>query len=398
MVAEKQKVPYIVVIQYRPLEDVPPVMSIMVALQRLGRPFCYIGSYSETTRRFCEEYHIGHTLIPWPRWVYRTPQTMNKSLGKLYRALSFLPKRMYALYLLWQLKRRYGDVVVWGQALVSIAILGNLGMRLFPRRIITRFELYDAYGANWIGFDLKKAMHSSVMVECEKNRARIAQEYYGLKERPMVIPNKPIFHPRTRNMPVPDFVQRVLDQIGDRPIFLYQGIWGKSRMDVAVILETIAKHRPNYCVLSMPATPEIEARFAPYPNAFTLPRIPAPGHLAVTSHATVGVAVYRLPPEGYDQRPYNLEILNEAYCAPNKIYEYAGFGVPTLGNKVPGLKDSVEAAGAGLCVDITEGAILSAADRLVKEIESYRAKAIAFYEQTDTVRQVFDVLSVDYLL
>lgn len=387
------KNPCVAVIQYRPMEDVPPVMSLLKALKDIGRDFHYIGSYSVATERFCKENEIPCTLIPWPSWIYKTPQAMNHPLAKFVRALTFIPKRIFVLVKLIQLKHKFGDVVVWAQAVSGVGIIGNVGMKLFPRRIITRFELYDTYGANWVGFDISCAFATSVMVECEANRARIAQEYFGLKECPLVIPNKPVHHPRTRDLPVNDEVKAVLEKVGDRPLFLYQGIWGKSRMDVAVILETIAKHRPQYCVLSMPGTPEVKAILEKYPNAFTVSRINAPAHLAVTSHASIGVAVYKLPPAGFDQKPYNLDVLNEAYCAPNKIFEYAGFGVPTLGNKVPGLIDSVEKADAGLCVDIEESAILAAADRLVENLAEYRCNAMRFYEETDIADCVKKVLS-----
>ena len=93
---------------------------------------------------------------------------------------------------------------------------------------------------------------------------------------------------------------------------MYQGYLAADRKDIPFILETIAKNRPDYCVLSLPGSESLNARLAPYPNAFTLKRIPAPGHLAVTEKAMVGIAMYN----GGGAGAWHL---NALYCAPNKI-------------------------------------------------------------------------------
>ena len=166
---------------------------------------------------------------------------------------------------------------------------------------------------------------------------------------------------------------------------MYQGRYGKERKFAPFILETIAKNRPDYCVLALPGEEVVEKLLAPYPNAFTLPRIPAPGHLAVTAKATVGIATYYS--EG--DSPW---ALNAQYCAPNKIYEYAAFGLPTLGNDIPGLRSTVGAARAGVLCEMTTDAVLSAADDLIANIDTYRANARCFYEQTDVEAQIKVVL------
>ena len=153
-----------------------------------------------------------------------------------------------------------------------------------------------------------------------------------------------------------------------------------------MVLETIAKHRPQYCIVAMPATDMAKERLAQYDNAFVLPFIPAPGHLAVTSHATVGLAFYS------EETGSFFKHLNPIYCAPTKVYEYAGFGIPTLGNKLPGLLDTIERAGAGVCCDVTEASILAAADKLITDIETFQKNAVKFFEDTDVEKEIKDVL------
>ena len=70
--------------------------------------------------------------------------------------------------------------------------------------------------------------------------------------------------------------------------------------------------------------------------------IPAPSHLIFTSMAHVGIL------------SYNDDSLNNLYCAPNKIFEYSYYGLPMLGNDIPGLRYSVEAYGAGKLVNFDD--------------------------------------------
>ncbi len=72
--------------------------------------------------------------------------------------------------------------------------------------------------------------------------------------------------------------------------------------------------------------------------------MPAPGYLSVTSHAHVGVVNYS---------HLNLSMV---FCAPNKVWEYTGFGTPCLCADLPGLALSVGAAGAGVCCDMSDQA------------------------------------------
>ena len=57
-----------------------------------------------------------------------------------------------------------------------------------------------------------------------------------------------------------------------------------------------------------------------------------PYHLLITQKASIGILTYH--PQ---QRTYP-GVINPLYCAPNKIYEYGLYGIPMLGNDIPGLK------------------------------------------------------------
>lgn len=265
-----------------------------------------------------------------------------------------------------------------------MALVGNPILKY--RHIVTMFEMFPPHIPRGGHIDYKKVMQTATVVLPEPNRAWIYKAWMELEKLPHVIYNKVEPHPRQRNLPLPPEAQEAFAKIGDRPVFLFQGSWGKDRKDIGKVLETIAKHRPQYCVVAMPATDMAKGRLAQYDNAFVLPFVPAPGHLAVTSHATVGLAFYS------EEAGNFFKHLNPIYCAPTKIYEYAGFGIPTLGNRLPGLLDTIERAGAGICCDLTEVAILAAADTLIANLDTFQQNAVKFFENTDVENEIKGVL------
>ena len=315
---------------------------------------------------------------------YKVTTGLRKIVNRLKRVLTFFRHRREVRSLLPKLEAEHGELLIWGQEFAGMALVGNRVMKY--RHIVTMFEMFPPHSPLWVGVNYNKIMQTATVVLPEPNRAWIYKAWMGLEKLPHVIYNKIDPHPRQRNMPLPQEAQEAFTKIGDRPVFLFQGSWREDRKDIGMVLETIAKHRPEYCVVTMPATEEATARLSKYDNAFVLPFIPAPGHLAVTSHATVGLAFYSEQPRDFFSR------LNPIYCAPTKIYEYAGFGIPTLGNKLPGLQDTIERAGAGICCDLMEEAILAAADKLIADIDRFQRNAVKFFEDTDLVQETKDVL------
>lgn len=361
----------IAVIQYRPLEELPPVMTLLLSLKQMGMTVFYVGVHSSATEEFLSNNDIAHAYV------------LTRKKSKLLRALSFYPRRLQLIRILSALEQKYGAVIPWFQECHSAALAGDLAQR-FPRRITTFFEYECNYGSRWLGFDFDRMMRESVIVECEVNRALMTQRNHHLRETPLVIANKPILSANITYELNAEAV-RAFREIGDRPVFLYQGYIAQDRKDLLFVLETIARNRPDYCVLSLPGSSELNEVLKPYPNAFTLHRIAAPNHLAVTRKASVGIAVYNANGTGSWAD-------NARYCAPNKIYEYAAFGVPTLGNRIPGLESTIGVSKAGVLCDMTEESILFAADELIKNISTYRANARDFYRNTDVTAQIKAVL------
>lgn len=374
----------VIVVQYKRLEFLPPVMALLLVLKELGRNVYFIGVHSDAGEAFLKRHGIPYVFLPYKYSLYINNTLVSKITHRIERAVRFYPCRQALVRAVEAIAKCKGSPTIWFADVQSAALMGD-ACREYTN-IVTIFELAEKNGSGWWGFNFPQFMQSATIVVPEYNRAHLIREHYQLKRLPCVVANKPAGHPRKTDVPLPENARNVFEQIGNRPIFLYQGVWTEDRAAVGMILETIARERPGYCVLTLPANDAVKKLLAPYPNAFTLPYIAPPNHLAVTARATVGIAVYNAAGRT------DLQRLNAVYCAPNKIYEYAGFGIPTLGNDIPGLRYTIEMGKAGICCKITKESILKAADSLVENIDSYRANANRFFDETNLNEQISTVL------
>ena len=101
-------------------------------------------------------------------------------------------------------------------------------------------------------------------------------------------------------------------------------------------------------------------------------------HLAFFKYTYMGVLPYK------PVKSQSSDELNALYCAPNKIFEYAGFGVPMIGSDVLGLKLPFEKWMIGECYqDESIDSIISAIDIVDNNHDLMSEKCKAFYESVD---------------
>ena len=206
---------------------------------------------------------------------------------------------------------------------------------------------------------------------------------------PFVLPNKPISHPRGRNLDVTDFdARKVIEKWKNKKVFLYQGALQSDRGELFKIIGWLCESLPEAIVAVMGKKNDtIDQLLSRHDNFSFVPFVAPPHHLEVTSHAHIGIAVYN------GGSIYGLSPLNAVYCAPNKIFEYAGFGIPILCNDVPGLRYTVGSSGAGICLeDISKETVCSAARKLMSEYDTYSTNATRFFESVDMVKLVRKIL------
>jgi len=237
-------------------------------------------------------------------------------------------------------------------------------------------QLHELYDTNPVYLHLlgPLARRAVSVVVPESNRADIVRCWYQLDRAPFVIPNKPWYHPRTRCLAVhAPGAKSVLDALAGRKIVLYQGDIGPLR-DIRPIAKAVGNMGSRWAFLAMGRDRHgfVPAIRAQAPNTIHIGHLGAPTHLEITSHAHIGVAVY-----GFD-------MLNAVFCAPNKIWEYSGFGIPILCQDLPGLRSTVGAAQAGLCLDTTNPAQVERAIEAIDDAyPTLSANAARFFESVD---------------
>jgi hypothetical protein len=82
------------------------------------------------------------------------------------------------------------------------------------------------------------------------------------------------------------------------------------------------------------------------------------------------------------------------FCAPNKVWEYAGFGLPLICNNLPALQFAVGDRNAGVCVDMNDQLqIESALLTIDNHYEQFSRAAKQLYDSVDIrdiIRQIMN--------
>lgn len=227
------------------------------------------------------------------------------------------------------------------------------------------YELMDAYPKFLQKIKLALKGADNVIV-AEENRAQILRVWMELDKTPIVIPNKPLKHPRTKNIPLKNEVLGTSDKV-----ILYQGHVQKNRN-----IDAFCKAMPQlkgFKLVVMGGWSEYRDELQKkYPYVKFIDFVNPPEHLYITSHAYIGIV------------KYDYVDLNQIFCAPNKTYEYSGFGTPMISNEIPGLVNTVGRFKAACCIDTDDvQSIVKAVKTIDENYDEYSKNATAFYEATD---------------
>lgn len=219
----------------------------------------------------------------------------------------------------------------------------------------------------------KLSRGAEAVIVPEYNRAHICKLMLRLNKLPYVLPNKPSFVPKEKDLEKLHDKYQKYDYIFEKKVILYQGIVSSVRSNYIPLLDAIKRidtHNEYIFLFIGPDTTRyVDSLKNKGYNVEYIPFIPAPEYLYFTSKAYIGIVNY------VD------DCLNNIYCAPNKIYEYAAFGVPMLANDIPGLRYTV---GINKCGSLysNENEIDGAFRYLVKNHDKMSMYAKEFSERT----------------
>ncbi|MBU5331136.1 hypothetical protein KQI61_02930 [Anaerocolumna aminovalerica] len=348
----------------------PPCISQILMLSDLGVEVTVIcGEIDNNLKSKFKSKGISYLTIGNKRFK-------NRYIGKIqsyynYRKSVFKLINKFALM---------NTVFVFGTADSAFALYPYVNKMNF---IINILELYDKnifYRKN-INRIVRNA--KAVIVN-EENRSYIMKSWYKLLNRPYIMPNKPYEHPKQKNKPLLDScLQQKIDIIKDSKILIYQGLISSDR-DLKKLAYALSDLNEDYILLLMgkEINESVSTLQSIYSKTYYIGYIPAPLHLYITSYAYIGIA-------NYDDSS-----MNNLFCAPNKTYEYTGFGIPVLCSNVPGLISTIGKSKAGVCVDFDNIDSIKKGIKVIDNNYSSLSKnALDFFEETDNFKTMESIIS-----
>lgn len=380
----------IVFVQERPIEILPPVISLLKVLKDLGEDIVYFGMVkTETSICILEEIGVRYELYPYELICFRD-HPVRRCWQKITQ---WIRPYMFRFWIWNKIKKFHNEgkgILLWSSEMRTAAVLGNRALKFGKKHIQSLYELGDEDGKNCIGFDINKFYHSATLIECEYNRAHILRAEKNLVRLPFVLPNKPYAHPRKRKLIVTDSnAASIVATWNGKKVFLYQGGIQSDRGSLLKMIEGLCVSQPNAVIAIMGRkTSSVDALIKKYSNISYVPFVNPPHHLEITSHADVGIAYYQ------GGAVFGLSPLNPVYCAPNKIFEYTGFGIPLICNDIPGLKYTIESAKAGVCLrELSEELVANSVHDILDNYGEYSKRAEMFFDSVDIVAEIEQILA-----
>lgn len=372
----------IVVVLLTHIDNLPPARTLLLALSQLGYSVSVITMYSKALP---EEIKKNKNFI-----VYDLQPEVEHN--KIKCLINRFKRRKKIRYLLNTIVKE--EDIVWTvtdyDAMECGKILSKFNHVMQLMELIEDIPYFDE-------FPLIKASLSSigsrakVVVVPEYNRACIQQAYWNLKETPIVLPNKPITTFNEKYLQLDDKnAMNVIEKIKEKKIVLYQGVFGYERV-LDQFIEAVEMLGNEYCVLLMGRDDdEAKKLLNKYPNTYFIPFMRAPEHLKVTSYAHIGILSYVNTNNIRHYLP-----LNALYCAPNKIYEYANFGIPMIGNNIPGLNYPFEKYNIGKCAEkLTAEKIAEVIKSVEDNYDEMSKNCIKFFDSIDIKEIVEKIITI----
>lgn len=283
--------------------------------------------------------------------------------------------------------------IIWTVNPRIIRALGETLKKYSNRHVMELMELlgdfYPLYqGDKKIGFDVKKyAKEAWKVVVPERNRAYIQKATWGLEKVPYVLPNKPYYFdagtPTTDMLPV---IEKLKNE--KRKIIIYLGVFDPDRT-FEEFAKAVEKMKDEFCLClfgkcATPYKEEFESFCNRYECVKYMGFFNPPKHLHFLKYAHIALLPY-FPGVSVG----GTSVINALYCAPNKIFEYAGSNVPMIGTDVLGLREPFEKYNIGVCCDSLDEEVIMDAIKLVDKNHEVMKK---------NCRKFFDSVNLDEIV
>jgi len=347
----------------------PPVISVLFILRQLGYNVKLVTcAASDAFIKMMNDIDIEVTILPYNQRTSKIGKTIDYLLFRRH-TLNFLNKNSNANALIWLADAP--SIIAMGKKIKKF----NYILQIQELHENSKFQLKA----------ISRVIHQAKAVFMpEYNRTVLYQIWFGLKQRPIVLPNKPYFIPdKIELQKLKEKYKNEISACEGKKIILYQGGISKVRL-LDKIAHAITELNENYLLLLVgkEQEPGYISKLKSISNSIIhIPYLPAPDYLVFSTIAYFGYVCYA---------PTSL---NNAYCAPNKINEYSAFNLPMIGNDIPGLRMIFEQTGAGVIVD--EHSIESIKDGINKidsNYELFKQNASKIFNMYDNVKTIKNTL------
>lgn len=336
----------------------PPVLSLIETLLDMGLKVTLYGYCSNTK-------NIEYLIYKGLKFLnIISHDNSDKSVRKFFNLNKFKNQ------VLLKLRKVHENDNVW--------FLGNETVVLFTKEIKKFNSIVYFFEIPYLTIPIKYRLWTSDneykqqiknarrVINCEPNRALVVKFFFGLSDEQIVtIPNKTNFKIDLKPSLTPEIlsIQRLLQ---NKKVIIYQGGINYPERRLEELCESINFLNEEYIIAILTPDSEYKNKLVQQyasDKVLFLPFIKAPHHLHITKLAKIGFLTY-FPITG------NIEqILNVLYCAPNKVFEYAQFGIPMLSNELPALDYIYNQFNCGKSVRAFEPKML--AEAIIKIDENY---------------------------
>lgn len=366
----------ITIVEVNPINEYPPVISLLRILLKQGHKINLISRNINLLPKEFLNNNVNYYEIEYTRKASRFAR---------------LKERAHAIVDIKNQTDRFMEKsdILWTTSANTIKVLGRQVLKY--KNVLQLMELVDrlSYVNGFVEVPLGEiARKSWKVVVPEMNRAFIEKTWWDLKRMPYVLPNKP-FDLNSGTI-TDDIKSKIEIMKGDcnKKIVYLGGIWADR--DLRIFAKAIQNSdRYSFYVIGNPygagknhLKELINNYHVQYLGGFTPPQ-----HLAFLQYADIGLLPYK-PVKAKD-----ISDLNALYCAPNKIYEYAGFGIPMIGSFVPGLIIPFEKYNIGCCCEHeTIEEVLECIEHIESNYEVMSNNCRKFFDLTDNEGTVQRIL------
>lgn len=324
--------------------------------------------------KYLEKRHYKITLIVG--FEHSDLEDELKKICDKYHNLNVTPQRNKILYwynvrkTFWKciLENNYQNQLLWIPSADTTIALGSKLLKY--KFVLNLYELFD-YQFMYLKLLRKFAKKTQLLICSDINRSNILRVWWKLEQTPEVILNKPHTLITGNKLPLSDDLAEIIKSNNSDKILIYQGLIAEERglYNVCKVINQLS----GYKLLIMGKKNQYsEYLLKSFPNIIHIPFVAPPYHLHITSHAYIGIL------------SYDHSSLNNIFCAPNKLWEFSNFGLPMLGNNIPGLISTIEASKMGKCVDFqNEDEVRNAIAEIDINYQYYSRNSSKFYENYD---------------